>query len=503
MRTFFWFAALFSLSTHAEYIQVTIGDLPIVVAHAHDGTIEPPGWPDRTDGCLIPPSTSDCSWGPICDSHTRDASNCGARTLRDTYTRAVAQHAMDTLHNMTGALPTVVVNTARRSKLDANRALPEAAQGFPAAEAAWSEYHAAIGNATQRAVASACGSALVLDMHGQAHAHGWVELGYSLWSSKLEASDSTMTAAPASYADLSTVRHATRLAAAAPAGYNFTSILRDTPAANPVQPQQRVSLGGMLEDAGFASVPSNMRPDPQGQSYFSGGYTSQRWSSKDADPSSYLCNVDAIQVEMPRWIRWGNSSVQRQFGTALGAAVLHWVQRNHRVKLTGSDACWAAVPQPSSSVSPTASPAALPNATVSASTSPSVPPSQLPSATVTATAAAAVSATASGSASAAPSTAQLPPGNAQTSTDSTGGELGTAGIVGIAAGVAVLCSVLLFAAWRLGVCGSSKQQVKAASNSSKYSASAQGQGGEDEHIELTKTDSGSNLMTSPIHQQHV
>ena len=406
--------------TAGEVISVSQGELPIVFAHPHDGTVYPAGWPDRTDGCIVPPSTNDCSWGGACLNRTLDSSNCAARTFRDSYTREVAQHAVEVLHNLTGAYPSIVVNHVHRSKLDANRDIAEATQDFEPAMQAWGDYHAAIGNLSSLAVGGRCNSALVLDMHGQAHLHGWVEVGYSLSSSKLGASDGDMAADPATYQDRSTVRHAARNAASTTVPYMFTSLLRDTPPATPGDPTLRVSLGGLLEDAGFDSVPSPEIPDPDGQSYFSGGYTSQRWSSRDAVIGSDLYRVDAIQVEMPRWIRFGNSSVQQSFGTALGHAVFQWVQHNHRIQLAGGNPCWAAA-APSASPLVSATPSSTPSATVSAT------PSATPSSTAL-------------------------PGSGNTGENNTQAEgLGTGAVAGITVGAVALVAGAA-AAWYLGAC---------------------------------------------------
>jgi len=426
----------------SQIIEVSHGQLPVVFAHPHDGTEVPVGWPDRQDGCVVAPSTAECSWGNACVNQTRDSSECSARKLRDAFTREVAQHAVTALWNLTGAYPSIVVNNARRSKLDANRAVDEAAQDFPPAVQAWQEYHAALENLTSAAAQGPCGSALLLDMHGQAHLHGWVEVGYSLSSSKLAASDASMDSDAATYQDRSTVRHAARTAATAAQPYPFTTLLRDTPALPTLPPPSSVSLGGLLELSGFPSVPSPIRPDPAGQSYFSGGYTSQRWSSRDAAPGSPLYRVDALQVEMPQWIRWGNASVQLQFGTAVGHAVFHWMQRNHHIVLAGGQACWLA---PAPSAPPSASPSVPPSARVTSTPTPSLGSSSAPSASI----------------SAAPTAPGVHPGSSGTAEETPLDQaLGIGAIVGLVLGSVALMGGAA-AAWHFGLCRGGKQPIKA------------------------------------------
>ena len=54
-----------------------------------------------------------------------------------------------------------------------------------------------------------------------------------------------------------------------------------------------VSFGGLLESEGYLSVPSPTNPGPNGELYFSGGYITQQYGSRDGGI------VDAIQIESP------------------------------------------------------------------------------------------------------------------------------------------------------------------------------------------------------------
>ena len=84
-----------------------------------------------------------------------------------------------------------ILNNFSRSKLDPNRAIEDAAQGSPEAEAAYREFHATIRRVqvsfnfyvewnvyncqTQKTMAT---SGLLLDFHGQRHLQNSTELGY-------------------------------------------------------------------------------------------------------------------------------------------------------------------------------------------------------------------------------------------------------------------------------------------------------------------------------------
>ena len=77
-----------------------------------------------------------------------------------------------------------------RSKLDPNRAIEDAAQGSPEAEAAYREFHATIRRVqvpinlyremfqTDKPQKTMGSSGLLLDFHGQGHGQNSTELGY-------------------------------------------------------------------------------------------------------------------------------------------------------------------------------------------------------------------------------------------------------------------------------------------------------------------------------------
>ena len=59
-----------------------------------------------------------------------------------------------------------------------------------------------------------------------------------------------------------------------------------------------------MEQQGFHVVPSPKNPAPNGLSYYSGGYITERYTSKEF--SKYRLN--AIQMELPRKMRETNIS---------------------------------------------------------------------------------------------------------------------------------------------------------------------------------------------------
>jgi len=58
-------------------------------------------------------------------------------------------------------------------------------------------------------------------------------------------------------------------------------------------------LGSLIEKKDFCVVPSPSIPSPNGKAFYSGGYITQRYASKDF----IKYRVNGIQIELPRPMR--------------------------------------------------------------------------------------------------------------------------------------------------------------------------------------------------------
>ena len=250
------------------YVEYVPGTLPVVISAPHGGALEPDEIPDRSYGTVVT------------DSYT-------AETLL-----AVRQAFLE----RTGHAPHVVISHLRRTKLDPNREIVEAAQGNPFAENAWEEFQRFIEVASDQ-VATDFGAGLYLDLHGHGHPVHRVELGYLLSGSNLNMADGSLDVGP--YAAASSMA---ALAARSP--LSFSVLLRG-----------ETSFGGFLEDAGVRSVPSPGDPSPGQDSYFSGGYNTLRHGSREGG------TVDGIQLELHRVGLRDTDSNRRAFGRALASTV--------------------------------------------------------------------------------------------------------------------------------------------------------------------------------------
>jgi hypothetical protein len=214
-----------------QYVEFTAGAFPIVISVPHGGSVAPAAIPDRTGTTVTDLNTIDLG-------------------------RAVA----DAFLARTGRRPHLVICHLRRTKLDANRDVGEAAQGNADAIQAWTEYHAFIELAMTTATASG-GRGFYLDLHGHGHTIQRLELGYLLSASTLNLSDAELDMG--GHASQSSLRLAVPMTVQA-----FSQLLRGPS-----------SLGGLLGPA-TPSVPSPAVPSPGSDPYFEGGYSTERHTAR-------------------------------------------------------------------------------------------------------------------------------------------------------------------------------------------------------------------------------
>lgn len=275
-----------------NYIHYIPGTLPIILSAPHGGTIKPSEIPARTYGT----------------------------TVLDTGSYQLTQELTHELYRLTGRKPHVIVCRLSRTRLDANRAIKEAAQGNKWAEQAWNEFHTYI-DASKSWVTQQCKKGHYFDIHTHGHSKVWAELGYRLTSTDLKKSDATLNS-NASYAKKSSIRHL-----ASQSTLKFASLLRGS-----------TSLGSYIKGTKYEAVPSPQHPDPGGNSYFNGGYNTERHGSKNGGV------IDGTQIENSSTIlRVG--SQRRPYAKSLALAMLRYVEKHYGFQLIRSKP----VPPPSHS----------------------------------------------------------------------------------------------------------------------------------------------------------
>ena len=245
------------------YVQYRAGNLPIILSSPHGGDLQPSSIPDRNcSGCVY---------------------------LKDSWTKEITEGVYNKIVSETGCYPHVIINLLHRKKFDANRDIIDAADGNPTVEIAWQTYHNFIDSAKNQIVED-YGRGLFLDIHGHAHTIQRIELGYLLSKNELQLQDTTLNTNI--YIEESSIR---ALVEENIQNFSHSELLRGN-----------YSFGTIMDDKGFPCVPSSSDPFPQGsEPYFSGGYNTQRHSSRNNNGE-----IDGIQIEMNQSIRF--DSIMRE-----------------------------------------------------------------------------------------------------------------------------------------------------------------------------------------------
>ncbi|HCM59842.1 MAG TPA: hypothetical protein DIS74_05630 [Bacteroidales bacterium] len=262
----------------ADYIEYVAGNLPLILSVPHGGGLTPSEIPDRT---------------------------CG-ETVTDSYTKELAASIRDGIMELTGCTPHIVICHLKRIKLDVNREVDIATCGNEIAETAWNEYHTFLDSA-KAAVARIQGKGLLIDLHGHGHAIQRLELGYLLTAVQLAYSDATLN--QAAIISLSSIRSL--------AGMNVTNLTHSDLL------HGLFSLGTMLSAKGYPAVPGIDEPFPfPGESYFSGGYITQRHGSLNNG------TVDAIQIECNQDVRF-EKTARDDFASAAANVLLNYLIKHY------------------------------------------------------------------------------------------------------------------------------------------------------------------------------
>ena len=265
-------------------VQYVYGNLPIIISAPHGGTSSA-GLPDRT-----------CA---------------GITTTTDSNTDLLAIALKKALTNLLGKTPHTLICNVLRSKIDVNRTLSEATCDNTIAALTWNDYHNFIGAAKTR-ILQTYGKGLLIDIHGHGHAVQKLELGYNLSTAELSGTDTYINGS--SKVVGSTIRN---LVGTNLNGLSHAALVRGA-----------FALGTYLENAGYPSVPSSANLNPGSEDYFSGGYTVEKWGSKDGDA------LDAIQIECNYdGVRNSTSNINR-FADSLAHAIKNYIEKHYFASLS-------------------------------------------------------------------------------------------------------------------------------------------------------------------------
>ena len=292
---FFALVSVFSFTTKycsgkfngINYCEYQVGDLKsnIVISAPQGGILEPPSIRNRSiRGCKN--IDGSCTWRNDCGVPVN--TSCKTVQVTDKYTIEMTRLLAERIKSEIGVRPHIIMFNLRRTKTDANREVEQATFGEPEAVTAYNEFHGFIKEARSGVV----GRGLYIDMHGQRHPDGWIELGYLIKKDNLNIDNM--------HGDKSSLKH---LAYVFKDKYIFEDIVYG-----------KDSLGTYLQQEGYNTIPSgcNKKPGMDG-GYYAGGYNTQTYGSR------LTGKIDGIQIETHAQYR--NAEKYENYTKALGRSI--------------------------------------------------------------------------------------------------------------------------------------------------------------------------------------
>ncbi len=233
----------------------------------------------------------------------------GATIVRDSHTLKIAQ-LIELELKILGYRPYIVLNNLHRKKLDLNRSLKNSNCGDQTTEIYWNLFHKQIED-FRTEIQNRFGLGLVIDIHGQSHVEQRIELGYLLSSSELRKNSELINSLE--YKNRSSIKS---LLINNTENLKFTDLLSG-----------EFSMGSLLNESGYASVPSKEDVAPKdGELYFSGGYNTATYGSRDGG------SIDAIQIELNMNGVRDSSEKRKLFSKDFAQVLLNYL-RTHYIDL--------------------------------------------------------------------------------------------------------------------------------------------------------------------------
>lgn len=263
-----------------NYIEYQAGNMPLILSSPHGGYLTPSAIPDR---------------------------NCvGCVTGRDSYTLELTREIAKAIKAKTNCFPHVIINKLHRKKLDANREITEATDSNPSSYVYWNDYNDFIDSAREN-IKNKTTKGLFIDIHGHGHSIQRIEIGYLLSKTNLQQSNLFLDSV--NQINKSSIRN---LSQNNLLSYSHSNLIRGTN-----------SLGTMLSNKGYPSIPSTSIPFPlAGESYFNGGYNTVKWGSRNG------AEIDAIQLEHNQNIRF-DSTLRKNYADSLAVVLLDYLEKHY------------------------------------------------------------------------------------------------------------------------------------------------------------------------------
>ena len=250
-----------------NYVEYIAGNLPIIIVVPHGGTLIPPNLP------VI---------------HNRGVDNGSFETSHLLYD-SIVQHT-------NGCFPHMIISHLHPSVMNPVREVDTAAGTNIDARNAWYNFHDFIDTAKYD-ITNTWGAGHYFEMHGNGHSDMWTEVGLGVSKTYLNGSDSLI---------LSRVGYSTVKNLCTNGGVNFLGIIKGP-----------YSLGGLLDNKGWNSVPSPSNLSPGTGGFFYAGWNTWKHGSR------YSGVIDASHVE--NYYVFMQTSNRNQYANDLSTSIIEFM----------------------------------------------------------------------------------------------------------------------------------------------------------------------------------
>ena len=250
-----------------NYIEYIAGNLPIIIVVPHGGS-------------LIPANL------PIIGIHGVD--NGTFETSHLVYDSII--------YHTNGCFPHMIISHLHPTVMNPAREIDSAAGTNIDARNAWYDFHDFIDTAKYD-ITNTWWAGHYFEMHGNGHSDMWTEVGLGVSKTYLNGSDSLI---------LSRVGYSTVKNLCTNGGVNFLDIIKGP-----------YSLGGLLDNKGWNSVPSPSNPSPGTGGFFYAGWNTWKHGSR------YSGVIDASHVE--NYYVFMQTSNRNQYANDLSTSIIEFM----------------------------------------------------------------------------------------------------------------------------------------------------------------------------------
>ncbi|WP_121627640.1 hypothetical protein [Poseidonibacter antarcticus] len=226
-----------------NYIKYYKGNTPIILSAPHGGDAQPKDTKTRTSGVFD----------------------------KDDYTYELTQLIVEEFYKQTSLTPYAVIAEISREKVDLNRKKSEAFEDEKAS-LVYNQFHNSI-EKSKLEIEEDFGKGLYIDIHGQSHPKAYLEFGYLLDNDILKQHDGALK------------EHSKKSSISSLSKFSRECFIDQLKGPH--------SMGSLMCNQGFDSIPSIKLPYASDENYFEGAYNTRTHGSLNGG------NIVGIQIEFP------------------------------------------------------------------------------------------------------------------------------------------------------------------------------------------------------------